>query len=362
MGCVCSSQPSERTVEVFEETLKALPDLQGKVVAITGCTSGTGFHLAEAAARKGVSRLLLLNRPSARAVEAEKKIRAIADASGFEVKVETVDCDLQDLKSVKACAEQIGKVSAQSGVDVLVNNAGIMAMPDKRTVDGYDLQMQTNHLSHVLLTQRLLPSLRRAGELRGEARIVFHSSSVRDTPNVDLEAEYFEKTSEGTLGGDAHGVMSEMVLNRGGPWHRYHQTKLANAAFAMSLHDKLQKQGDLKLKVMVAEPGAAATELTATTVSHGGMPAWMKKMMSGIAQSAQDGTAPLMTAAFSPEAQSGDFYAPIQGVKGVPIKTIAKGVPVKQNAEKLTTSQANKDTAWTMSMKVLAPEHFFVSS
>jgi len=74
-------------------------------------------------------------------------------------------------------------------------------------------------------------------------------------------------------------------------------------------------------------------------------------MLMSLGQSAKDGTVPLMMACFASDAQSGDFYAPAQGRKGVPVKTISEGVPVKSGSEKLTTRQANKDTAWNSSLE-----------
>ena len=96
-------------------------------------------------------------------------------------------------------------------------------MPDKVTSDGYEQQMQTNHLSHFLLTSLLMPSLEAAAAAKGSARVVNHSSGARK--GAPLAAKYLEKTTDGTLGGDGVGARTE----------RYHQSKLANCLFTETL-------------------------------------------------------------------------------------------------------------------------------
>lgn len=100
-----------------------------------------------------------------------------------------------------------------------------MAMPDKVTGDGYEQQMQTNHLSHFLLSSLLLPTLEQAADARGQARIVNHSSGARKGPPTPLQAKYLEKGAAGTFGGDAMNAR----------YQRYHQTKLANMLFTDAL-------------------------------------------------------------------------------------------------------------------------------
>merc|ERR1712007_219733 len=260
--------------------------------------------------------------------------------------------DLQSFASVTAAASKVRAVADDyGGLDVLANNAGVMALRDVRTSDGFDVQMQTNQLSHVLLLHGLLPSLDAASKMRGEARVVFHSSSARDVPRGDLKPEFFQKCAESTLGGDNTGMLGEMVMGSGGPWQRYHQTKLANAAFAMELHEKIKGSAYKAVKALAVDPGVASTNLQQTSVDKGLMGVGMANMIVSMGQGAKDGTAPLMMACFAPDAKSGDFYAPAQGTKGVPQKTISEGVPVKSGSEKLTTSQANKDTAWINSLE-----------
>jgi NAD(P)-dependent dehydrogenase (short-subunit alcohol dehydrogenase family) len=188
----------------FERT--SVPNLHGKVVVITGCTTGTGFVAAQCAARKGAEAILMLNRPSERATAAEVSVKEQVPATE-STKVETIACDLQDLSSVK---EAIKAIQAKyQKIDVLCNNAGVMALEDVATKDGYDIQVQTNHLSHFLLTKELFPLLQKSDD----GRIVQHSSMARH--GGPLEAKYFEKNG-GNLGGNGNSMMFQ-----GARWKRY---------------------------------------------------------------------------------------------------------------------------------------------
>lgn len=213
----------------YDAFVQKLPALTGKCVAITGTTSGTGYWCAVAAAKKGPSSLLLLNRQSRRAEEAHSAICAVA-ASGTEV--HSVDCDLSSFSSTRLAAKQADRISNKyGGLDVLIENAGIMAVPDDRTEDGYDLQMQVNHLSHFLLTSLLLPTLENAARARGEARVVSVSSAARFFTLGEFEfGDTMAKCEPNTLGGNGGAVG---ILNFAAPQMvRYFHSKLANAVFA----------------------------------------------------------------------------------------------------------------------------------
>ena len=191
---------SRKRDAIFDPCVEALPSLGGKCVAITGCTTGTGFYTAVAAARKGAACILLLNRSSERAVESERAIKAMC---GAETTVHTVDCDLRSLAAVRKAASETERICAGfGGLDVLCNNAGIMMFPDERTADGLEVQMQVNHTSHFYLTKLLMPALEAAAASRGEARVVQHSSGARNMFFADLEERYFARSEPGTLGGD----------------------------------------------------------------------------------------------------------------------------------------------------------------
>ena len=121
-----------------------------------------------------------------------------------------VDCDLTSFASVRAAATKVQELVGDSGLDVLCCNAGVMALKDQATTDGYDVQMQTNHLSHFLLAKELYPALEKAADLRGEARVVSHSSLSRKMPNDPMTAENAAKylgKNGGNLGGDSASMM-----------------------------------------------------------------------------------------------------------------------------------------------------------
>lgn len=319
---------------------------QGKCVAITGCTTGTGYWCAVAAARKGAACVLLLNRASDRAEAAEKAIKAEGGA-----RVETVACDLQSYASVRAAAAKLNAIAAEfGGLDALVNNAGVMGVPDERTGDGFDVQMQTNHLSHFLLTKLAMPSLDAAAAARGEARIVQHSSGARGGGRSDdgvghLRPEFFAACEAGSLGGDGE------PANFMAPcFNRYHQTKLSNSVFCVALHNKLQAAGS-KVKSLVGEPGVATTELAGNLVMghivSGNDTSWTAGMakMYPTQQSAADGACPIMMCAFAAEAGSGDFYAPKDSIGEGPMGGVTMGMPVKVLAG---GAMADSCPAWTV--------------
>jgi len=206
---------------------------------------------------------------------------------------------------VSAAAVNVAELCPE-GVDVLANNAGVMALGDTATVDGYDVQMQTNHLSHFLLTRELMPLLDRAADARGEARVVNHSSVARMAPSKTLKAKYLEANG-GNLGGDGS-ALQNMMFN-GPRWQRYNQTKLANAAFTAALHHRLQAAGS-SVKALVAHPGLANTHLQKTSVKEGGMASAFTNMFMRLSQTPEDGAMGLISCMCLPEATSGQFYGP----------------------------------------------------
>lgn len=275
-------------------------DMSGKVVAITGTTTGTGYVCARECAKKG-AKVILLNRSSERAEKAWNSLKAEVPKGSFE----QIECDLQNFDSVHKAAQAIQ--SKYDKLDVLVNNAGIMAVQDKATPDGYDVQMQTNVLSHFKLTKELFPLLKKSDD----ARIVNHSSQARLGP--PLEPQYFEARG-GNLGGD--GNEEEQASFTGPRWTRYHQTKLANAAFTYGLKKKLEAAKINNVKPLLAHPGLARTNLQVTTAADGGMDINSEFMQQ--AQSAEDGATGIIRAAMDPKAKAGDFYGPVEGWKGFP--------------------------------------------
>ena len=316
----------------YDDVVKSLPAIEGKTVVITGTTSGTGFVAAKTMAHKG-ARIILLNRASAKADNAFATLTADLPEAEFL----PVECDLQSFASVRQAAKKVSALCPE-GLDVLCNNAGVMALEDVATADGFDVQMQTNHLSHFLLTKELFPALEKAAELRGEARIVNHSSVARFGKKLD--GKYLEKNG-GKLGGNG----SSMFFG-GGRWVRYQQTKLANAAFTSCLHEQLQKVNP-KIKALVAHPGLATTSLQDTTVGDGGMSKWSTGFMMKMGQSQFDGALGIIKGMADPESKSGDFIGPGKG------KMAMKGPVINFALEDFYNNQETRDLLWAKSCEAI---------
>lgn len=203
-------------------------DLSGRRIAITGTSAGLGEEAARALAAHGAS-ILMLARDAAANQEAAGRIRAAVPDADLSTGV----LDLANLASVRACAAEVD--ARGEPIDVLINNAGVMACPFGRTADGFEMQFGTNHLGHFELTRRLMPVL-----AAGTApRIVCLTSSAHDITDVDLDDPNFERTAY-----DA--------------WTAYGQSKSANALHALGLAQR--HDADEVIAVSV-HPGAIRTSL-----------------------------------------------------------------------------------------------------
>jgi len=289
---------------------KGLPDVSGKVFVITGTTSGTGFVAARTVAKHN-GEVLLLNRPSSRSTASLEKLKEAVPDGNFV----PIDCDLQDFASVRKACEEIK--SKYTSIYCLSNNAGIMATPDEITGDGFDKQMQTNHLSHFLLTKELFPLLKATSKECGDARIVQHSSIARNnTVNKTLEDKYLSKQEkDNMLGG-----FSEEKMFQGPQWARYSQTKLANSVFCQALHNKLSSSTDESKKNILslcAHPGISLTNL-ANHINIGLLARiFFVPIMILSVQSAEDGSMGLIKAMMDTRdnLEGGVLYGPT-GMKG----------------------------------------------
>ena len=198
-------------------TAADLPAFAGRTVIVTGANSGLGLITARELARVG-AHLVLAVRNTAKGDDA---------AAAISGDVEVRKLDLQDLASVHSFADGI------SGVDVLVNNAGIMAVPFATTKDGFESQIGTNHLGHFALTNLLLPKI--------TDRVVTISSMFHRMGRIDLDDLNWES-------------------RRYGSWRAYAQSKLANLLFTSELHRRLEQVGS-SVRAIAAHPGYSATNL-----------------------------------------------------------------------------------------------------
>jgi NAD(P)-dependent dehydrogenase (short-subunit alcohol dehydrogenase family) len=293
--------------------------------------------LAKLAASKGAN-VLMLNRPSKRAEEA---LAAVNEVKADGAVVTHVDLDLSTFKSTAEGAAKVLEICYESGLDALVNNAGIMGFNDVASEDGYDIQMQVNHLSHFLLTKELLPLLEKVAEEKGEARIVNHSSMARLGDRIDVK--YYQKNG-GNLGGDDY----DMAKFSGPRFDRYKQTKKANCLFTAALRDKLKAKGS-KVKALVAHPGVSWTSLAGnmsnTGVEMPAMMVWVYKNF--IVQSAEDGTLGIGRCTFDKSAENGDFFGPPGGRKA------QRGEAVKLELEEMCQNVEDYTTLWTASEEAI---------
>ena len=207
-----------------------VPDLADRRALVTGVTSGIGEQTALELARHGAE-VVLAARSEAKLDATEAKIMAAVPAAVLHRAV----VDLADLSSVRRAADQVAGVGA---LDILVNNAGVMATPYSRTVDGFELQLATNHLGPFLLTGLLLPQL--IASERGRV-VTVSSQAHRYTRRAPLDDP---RTAEG----------------RYSRWGSYSRSKLANLLFTYELDRRLRER-DLPVIAVACHPGYSATEL-----------------------------------------------------------------------------------------------------
>lgn len=231
---------------------------------MTGANSGLGAEAAKALTKAGAHVIL--------ACRNLDKGRAVATQLGDNAEVRRLD--LADLASVREFADSV------DSLDVLVNNAGVMAVPLKRTADGFEMQIGTNHLGHFALTGLLL------GKVRD--RVVTMSSAMHKIGSIDLDDLNWERRT----------------YRR---WPAYGQSKLANLLFTYELQRRLAAAGS-NVKALASHPGYAATNLQTHTESISSR--IMALANPVIAQSAAMGALPMLYAATVPDASGGSYLGP----------------------------------------------------
>jgi NAD(P)-dependent dehydrogenase (short-subunit alcohol dehydrogenase family) len=258
-------------------TSEQMPDQAGRTAVVTGANSGLGLIVAEALARGGAE-VVLACRNTEKGEAAADSIRATVP--GASVAVESLD--LASLASVRAFAERFA--AERDGLDLLINNAGIMGTTHRRTADDFELQLGTNHLGHFALTGLLLARL----EGREDARVVTVSSTAHKLGRINFDD-----------------LQSERRYRR---WRAYCQSKLANVLFALELERRLRAAGST-VSSLAAHPGYAATNLQSA-----GPPAVDRMVLAVtnrvLAQSAEMGALPLLYAATRPNLDGGLYIGP----------------------------------------------------
>jgi len=295
-------------------TTADIPDQHGRTALVTGANTGIGFHEALELARKGAQVLLASRNPERGRTARTAILRELPAAS-----VQLVHLDLADLDSIRRLADQL--LDRDQGLDLLVNNAGVMAVPHRQTTaQGFELQLGTNHLGHFALTGRLLPALL----ARRGSRVVTVSSLNHRMGAIRLDDLQ-----------SRHGYT---------PWRAYNQSKLANALFTVELDRRLRAAGASTLSVG-AHPGFSRTELQyhGPRLGGGGISARALGLLTPlVGQPAARGALPVLRAATDPDVEGGDYYGP-----GGPGE--ARGLPRKVNYSKTAYDQQLGGRLWQAS-------------
>ncbi|MBZ4019109.1 oxidoreductase [Streptomyces purpurogeneiscleroticus] len=300
-----------------------IPDLTGKQAVVTGANSGLGYVTARELARRG-ARVILACRDKDRGAAAVAQLHAEVPASDVEFR----PLDLADLASVRAFATDL----APARLDLLINNAGVMALPHRRTADGFEMQFGTNHLGHFALTGLLLPALLATPG----ARVVTVSSGLHTLADVDLADLNYE-----------HGRYRR--------WIAYGRSKSANLLFTHELADRLARAGADVLAV-AAHPGYAATNLQTAGVRMEGRTRAERVVALGnrvLAQPAETGALPALCAATAPHMKPDAFIGPQGGLRGAPAPSFR--APWTQDD---TTS----DALWTASEQLTGVTYDFTAA
>lgn len=291
-----------------------IPDQSGRRAIVTGANSGLGLEIATELARAGAE-VVLACRSSTRAGAAAEEIRRRVPSA----KVEVGWLDLADLDHVREFA------AAQSGrLDLLVNNAGLMAIDESRTAQGIEMQLGVNHFGHFALTAHLLPLL-------------------LETPGSRIG-------SQSSMGHRAaRGSADPMIERPYDRWRTYFQSKLANLLFTRELHQRLVAAGSGTLAV-TAHPGGSNTDLG--TEGSGRLNAAMRSALIPVfTQSPALGARPMLRAMTDPSVRGGEFYGPRFIVRGA--------AAVRERPTKAARDDQRAHDLWEQSVRLTGVEPSF---
>jgi len=293
-----------------EWTVEDIPDLSGKVVIVTGANSGIGLEASRELARKGAE-VVMACRTQDKAVAAMQQIQEDIP----QAMLEYIHLDLADLASVKMFAADFK--SRYDRLDVLLNNAGIMMVPYRKTADGFESQFGTNHLGHFALTGSLIGLILKTPG----ARVVNISSNAHYAGEMDFDNLQY-------------------VDGGYNPTAAYNRSKLANLLFTYELQRRFESKGAEAL-ALAAHPGIAATGL-ADHFLGGKLSGLIQGIMKVLFQSAKMGALPGLRAATDPQAEGGNYYGP--GGKGE-----RSGYPVVVSSNEASHNQQDAAMLWKVS-------------
>ncbi len=255
-----------------------VPALTGRRAVVTGANAGLGREITRLLAAAGAEVVMACRNP-AKAEQAAARVRAAVPAATLDVRV----LDLADLDSVAAFADGF-----TGRLDLLVNNAGLMALDESRTAQGFEMQFGVNHLGHFALTARLMPHLLATPGSRVATMSSMGHRAARGAPDPRLERPYDR-------------------------WQAYFRSKLANLHFTAELHRRLAAAGAPTVAV-AAHPGGSRTDLG--TEGTGLSNRLLTPLVPLITQSAEAGALPMLRALTDPGVRGGEFYGPRFRLRG----------------------------------------------
>jgi len=291
---------------------KDIPDLTGKVIVITGANSGLGFESAQAFAKKGAAVVM-----TARNMSKGEKAKTDILQAHPNATVNLMQLDVGNLASVREFADAFK--AKYDRLDVLLNNAGVMAIPRQETPDGFEMQLGVNHLGHFALTGLLLDVITNTPK----SRIHNVSSSANWSGSINLDD-----------------LMGQQ--NYGG-WSAYGQSSLANISFTFELQKRLTAAG-FDVIANTSHPGLVLGNLQTNSVEQSGtrMEAWLYNFTKlFMAQDIKMGVLPQLYGCTATEAKGGVFYGP---------RTFnMRGYPKEQKANKAAYDAAALKRFWAVS-------------
>jgi NAD(P)-dependent dehydrogenase (short-subunit alcohol dehydrogenase family) len=279
-----------------------IPDQSGKIIVVTGSSSGIGYEAARVLANKGAKVIIAVRNPVKGSTAVDKM-----KAQNEKADVEYMNIDLSDLESVSEFVKEYK--NKFNRLDILINNAGVMIPPYSKTKDGFELQMGTNHFGHFSLTLQLLGLIKNTPD----SRIVNVSSNAHKYGNINFDDLNWEKRKYKA-------------------WRAYGDSKIANLYFTSELQNKLK---DADVKVTAAHPGWTATDLQ----RHSGFIDYLNRFF---AMPAEQGALPTLRAATDVSARGGDYYGPDGFMQ-------MKGYPVKVDTNELAKDAAKAKKLWDVS-------------
>ncbi len=295
-------------------TADNIPNQTGKIVIVTGSSSGIGFEAARVLTNKGAEVIIAVRNKE----KGEKAVQKIQDQKS-KAKIKLMLIDLADLKSVELFAKSFKEKFTQ--LDMLINNAGVMMPPYGKTTDGFELQFGTNHLGHFALTGHLMELIQNTPN----SRIVNVSSGAHNYGKINFDDLTWDKRPYKAM-------------------RAYGDSKIANLYFTYELHNRLGNENSNPVAI-AAHPGWTATELQ----RHSGL---FNFLNSFFAMPIEQGALPTLRAATDNNVQPGDYFGP-DGFREM------KGYPVKVESNRLSHNEKITKQLWSASEELTGVKYRF---